>query len=190
LIERFQQRDVGDHRGMPDKPDIIASMKELLEALDAGTVPNDADYSLDDLAGYVTSLVEGQRESLGRTMPGSWAVVPDDAGMDAEMRVEYIFVPTCIATATLSRCLCDHPLTALAIPGAHSTQAEHLGAKRRVCSSDADVVFAFRSTPRRPSAAFLNQCSAWSGIRNGVQARQRSSTFLAEATNRFRVHSW
>jgi len=85
LIKRFQQCDVGDHQGMPAA---IASMKELLDALDAGTVPNDTDYSLDDLAGCLTSLVEGQRESLGRTMPGSWAVVPNDDGLDAEMRVE------------------------------------------------------------------------------------------------------
>ena len=34
--------------------------------------------------------------------------------------------------------------------------------------------------PRRPPA---RRC-------DGVQGRQRSSTFLAEATNRFRVHSW
>ena len=71
---------------------------------------------MDDLAGYLTSLVEGQRESLGSTMPGSWAVVPDDDGMDSEMRVEVIFAPTYIATATLARCLCDYPLIALAIP--------------------------------------------------------------------------
>ncbi len=114
LIKRFQQCDVGDHQGMPDT---IASMKELLDALDAGTVPNDTDYSLDDLAGCLTSLVEGQRESLGRTMPGSWAVVPNVDGLDAEMRVEFVFGPTYIATATLARCLCDYPLTALAIPG-------------------------------------------------------------------------
>ena len=117
MIKRFQQSDVGDHRGMPGKPGIIASMTELLDALDAGTVPNDADYSLDDLAGYLSSLVEGQRGSLGRTMPGSWAVAPGDDGMDAETRVAHIFTPTYIATATLARGLCDHPLTALAIPG-------------------------------------------------------------------------
>ena len=114
MIKRFQQRDVGDHQGVPD---IIASMKELLDALDGGTIPNDTDYSLDDLAGYLTSLVEGRRGSVGRTMPGSWAVVPDDDGMPSDARVELIFTPTYIATATLTRCLCDLPLTALAIPG-------------------------------------------------------------------------
>jgi len=117
VIKRIQQGDVGDHRGTPEKPDIVASMKELLDALDRGMVPNDTDYSLNDLAGYLTSLVEGQRGSLGRTMPGSWAVVPDDDDMDAETRDSRIFTPTYIATATLARCLCDHPLTALAIPG-------------------------------------------------------------------------
>ena len=33
------------------------------------------------------------------------------------MRVEFIFAPTYIATATLARCLCDHRETALAIFG-------------------------------------------------------------------------
>ena len=117
MIKRFQQSDAGDLTGMPEKPGIIASMKELLEALDAGTVPNDTDYSLEDLAGYLTSLVEGRRGSLGNTMPGSWAVAPNDDGMDAEMRVALIFTPTYIATGTLARCLCDRPLAALAIPG-------------------------------------------------------------------------
>jgi hypothetical protein len=114
VIKRFQQCDVGDHQGVPD---IIASMKELLDALDGGAIPNDTDYSLEDLAGYLTSLVEGQRGSVGRTMPGSWAVVPDDDGMPSDVRVEFIFTPTYIATATLTRGLCDHPLIALAIPG-------------------------------------------------------------------------
>ena len=70
-----------------------------------------------DLPGYLTSLVEGRRGSVGRTMPGSWAVVPDDDGMPSDARVEFIFTPTYIATATLTRCLCDFPLTAMAIPG-------------------------------------------------------------------------
>ena len=114
MIKRFQECDVGDPQGMPG---ISASMKELLAALDEGAVPNVADYSLDDLAGYLTSLVVGQLASLGRTMPGSWAVSPDDGGLDTEARVAFIFTPTYIATATLARCLCDYPLTALAIPG-------------------------------------------------------------------------
>ena len=60
-----------------------------LDALDEGAVPSVADYSLDDLAVYVASLAKGRRASLGRTMPGSWAVSPDDDGLDAEARVEF-----------------------------------------------------------------------------------------------------
>lgn len=96
---------------------LIDSMMELLEALDEGLIPNNSDYTSEDLAGYVESLVHGQRDSLGRTKPGSWGVVPDDAGMDSDARVDFIFRPTYIAVATLSRVLCEYPLMALRVPG-------------------------------------------------------------------------
>ena len=96
---------------------LIDSMMELLEALDEGLVPNDVDYTADALAVYVKSLVDGQRNSLGRTVPGSWAVAPDDSGMDSDARVDFVFRPTYIAVATLSRVLCDFPLLALDISG-------------------------------------------------------------------------
>jgi len=42
---------------------------------------------------FLESLVTGQRESLGRTKPGSWSIAPDDTGMDSDARVEYILMP-------------------------------------------------------------------------------------------------
>ncbi len=96
---------------------LIDSMMELLETLDEGLIPDDVEYTLADLAVYVESLVRGQRDSLGRTKPGSWGVVPDDAGMDSDARVDFIFRPTYIAVATLSRVLCEFPLIAMRTPG-------------------------------------------------------------------------
>jgi hypothetical protein len=114
MIREFAHLDRVDIGAMDA---LIDSMMELLEALDEGLVPNDTDYTLEDLGAYVESLVRGQRGSLGRTKPGSWAVAPDDAGMDSDARVEYIFRPTYIAVATLSRVLCEFPLTAMRVPG-------------------------------------------------------------------------
>lgn len=96
---------------------IIDAMAEVLEALDEGLIPNESDYTRDDLSCYLQSLVSGQRGSLGRTKPGSWAVAPDDSDMDSDARVDFIFIPTYLATATLSRAICEFPLITMAIPG-------------------------------------------------------------------------
>lgn len=114
MIREFVHLDQVDIRAMDA---LIDSMMELLEALDEGLIPGDAEYTLEDLAVYVGSLVRGQRDSLGRTKPGSWGVAPDDAGMDSDARVDFIFRPTYIAVATLSRVLCEFPLTAMRVPG-------------------------------------------------------------------------
>jgi hypothetical protein len=50
--------------------------------------------------------------------------------MDADVRVEFIFQPTYIATATLARALCEYPLTVLSIPG----YAESLRSGMDFCS--------------------------------------------------------
>ena len=63
LIKRFQQCYVDDHRGMSD---IIASMKEVLVALDGGTVANDTDYSLDDLGGRGPGVQSRQPQRIAR----------------------------------------------------------------------------------------------------------------------------
>ena len=117
MIDRFahlDQVDIGAMRAVVD------SMMELLEALDEGLVPDNADYTIDDLAAYVDSLVCGQRGSLGQVKPGSWGVAPDDDGMGSDARVDFVFRPTYIAVATLSRVLCDFPLIALGITGYHA----------------------------------------------------------------------
>lgn len=113
MINNFRHLDTVD---IPDMLALIDSMMEVLESLDEGLVPNDSDYTAEQLKGYLESLVTGQRGSLGRTRPGSWGVVPDDDGMDSDNRVDFILRPTYIATATLSRALCEYPLLALSIP--------------------------------------------------------------------------
>jgi hypothetical protein len=114
VITSFRHLDGDDTHAMQS---LIESMMEVLELLDGGVIPNDEDYTQEHLKGYLESLVSGQRESLGLTKAGSWGVVPGDAGMDSDARVEFIFRPTYIVAATLSRALCEYPLIALSIPG-------------------------------------------------------------------------
>jgi hypothetical protein len=112
LIKKFQFLDSVDTENIQK---IIGDMYDLLLALDEGRIPNTSDYSHEDLRAYLESLIKGQRKSLGSTKSGSWSVAPNDEGMPADARVEFIFRPTYIATATLSRVLCDYPLIALSL---------------------------------------------------------------------------
>ena len=88
---------------------IIGQMKAVLIALDAREIPGDG-YTRADLFNYCKLLVVGQRRSLGRTKAGSWSVAPSDKGMDSDARVEFIFLPTYIAVATLSKVLRLYPV--------------------------------------------------------------------------------
>lgn len=96
---------------------LVDEMKRVLASLDAGDIPNQTDYTRQDLLDYCKSLVKGQRGNIGRTKPGSWSVAPNDEGMPSDARVDFIFTPTYIAVATLSRILQDHPTIAIQIPG-------------------------------------------------------------------------
>jgi hypothetical protein len=101
---------------IPEMATRLKQMQEVLELLDEGSVGDGKPYSLQDLDSYLRSLVSGQRESLGRTIAGSWSVAPNDEGMDSDARVEFIFVPTYLAIATLSRAMCEFPLLPPSIP--------------------------------------------------------------------------
>jgi len=91
----------------------VDAMEEMVEALDEGLIPNKADYTLEDLAGYVQSLIDGQRRKASFVKPGCWCVVDFDDFMPSDARVDFVFRPTYAAVATLSRTLCDYPVIAL-----------------------------------------------------------------------------
>lgn len=96
---------------------LVDEMKQVLAGLDAGEIPNQTNYTKQDLLHYCKSLVKGQRGGIGRTKLGSWSVAPNDEGMPPDARIDFIFTPTYVAVATLSRTLQDHPATAIQIPG-------------------------------------------------------------------------
>jgi len=90
--------------------EIIKTMREFLEDFDTG-------HASSDVFAYCESLVLGQRDSLGRTIPGSWSVAPNDDNMPTDARVEFVFEPTYIAVAILSRSLLEYPWVAISIDG-------------------------------------------------------------------------
>jgi len=88
----------------------------LLGALHQDLIPNRG-YSRADLLGFCRSAVAGQRLSFGRTVEGSWSVTPDDDGMPADARVEFILTPTHLVAAILSKVLQRHPEIAVQVGG-------------------------------------------------------------------------
>lgn len=91
-------------------------LKEILERLDDKTIFDKDFHSEESFKKLLKSFVNNQRSSLGRTKPGSWSLAPDDEGMDSDIRVDFIFQPTYLVTAILSRTLCDYPLLTESIP--------------------------------------------------------------------------
>lgn len=91
-------------------------LKEILERLDNNTIFDEDFYSEESFKHLIQSFVDNQRSFLGRTKPGSWSLVPNDDGMDSDVRVDFIFKPTYLVTAILSRTLCDYPLLVESIP--------------------------------------------------------------------------
>ncbi len=92
-------------------------MKKTLYSLADGTIPGE-EYTLEDLKTYCISLVEGQYRFHTSTglRPGGWPLT-EEVRMPGDARVDFIFFPTYIAVATLSRVLLDYPDIALQIKG-------------------------------------------------------------------------
>ena len=96
--------------------ELVQAMRDTLDALAHREIP-DVHYTIDDLTRYCESLVRGQRGSLGRTAADSWSVAADDNEMPADAHVDFVFIPTYLAVATLTRVRLDHPGIFAAIPG-------------------------------------------------------------------------
>lgn len=93
-------------------------LKLILESIDSGTIFSSGLYSKADFRNLLESFVKGQRGSLGKTKKeGSWSIVPNDTDMTSDARVDFIFMPTYLVTAILSRIFCDYPDIAKSITG-------------------------------------------------------------------------
>lgn len=104
----------------------VRELREVLEELAGGGIPG-PDYTVDDLERLCGSLVRGQRNDIPRLVPGSWCVAPSIEGMDSDARVEFVFFPTYLAVAILTRALREHPEFKERIPGYEKALKEGLG---------------------------------------------------------------
>jgi hypothetical protein len=101
---------------------VLQDMIEVLEGLEACRIPDREEYTCDDLRAYLVSLVESQRGELAlghgsQILAGSWSINSHCEDMPSDARVEFIFFPTYVAVATISRCLLEFPLLAASVPG-------------------------------------------------------------------------
>jgi len=79
----------------------VAEMQDILDKLDNNEIPS-ANYPLESLIMFCTSLVNGQRNDMEHFKKGSWSIAPDEP-MPSDARVEFVFFPTYIAIAILSK---------------------------------------------------------------------------------------
>lgn len=99
MIKYYQQNNQWD----TDKQrDLIADMESLLIAFSDNNIPNENDYSVDDLNRYITSLVNGIADKPSGVIYSCWSVMPIETIADRDARVDFIFMPSHIVTATLS----------------------------------------------------------------------------------------
>ena len=84
-------------------------LKSILESIDNETIFSENNYTQEEFSELLQSFIAKQRQSLGRTNPGSWSIVPNDDNMPSDARVEFIFQPTYLVTAILSRVKVDFP---------------------------------------------------------------------------------
>ena len=94
----------------------VNEMRELLEKLSSGEIPNENDYTPSDLKNFCISLIDGQRNDISGLKSGSWCLAPSIEGMPGDSRAYLVFFPTYIAIAILTRVLLDYPEIPKQIP--------------------------------------------------------------------------
>jgi hypothetical protein len=117
----FQSLDIRES-STKEMSRVLQDMIEVLEGLESCRLPDRQEYTCDDLRAYLVSLVESQRGELAlghgsQILAGSWSINSFCEDMPSDARVDFIFFPTYVAVATISRCLLEFPLLAASVPG-------------------------------------------------------------------------
>ena len=113
MIKKFRITEEVDTIKMEN---IVNEMRDLLEKLVSGEIPNDDTYTRSDLKDFCTSLIKGQRNDIGPMKSGSWCVAPSVNNMPGDARVYLAFFPTYIVISILTRVLGDYPEIPKQIP--------------------------------------------------------------------------
>ena len=113
MIKEFK---IIDELNVQRMENTVSEMRELLEKLSSGEIPNENDYTPSDLKKFCISLIDGQRNNISGLKSGSWCLIPSNECMPSDARVYYVFYPTYIAVAILTRVLLDYPEIPKQIP--------------------------------------------------------------------------
>lgn len=108
FMKEFKNSEIVDIEKMRK---INFELREVLKNLYFKKIPNNYDYNLKELEHFCFSLLKGQRnaDNLPNIKPGSWCVAPNSDYMDGEARGEFIFYPTYIAVAILTKMKINYP---------------------------------------------------------------------------------
>ncbi len=99
MIKHYQQNTQWDS----DKQrKLITDMEALLKSFAEHQIPNEDSYTLDELVQYVNSLVTSIAHKPSGVIYSCWSVMPVETIADRDARVDFIFMPSHIVTATLS----------------------------------------------------------------------------------------
>lgn len=114
MIKAYQQNTQWD---TAKQRNLIVDMETLLKAFADNQIPNDNDYTLDELTQYVKTLVDGIAEKPSGVIYSCWSVMPIETIADRDARVDFIFMTTHIVVATLNLFKLRYPEIAKLIEG-------------------------------------------------------------------------
>lgn len=111
VLDKFRIcRDMDfEHQGA-----IVGLMKDVVTYLKKDKIPYEK-YSMDDLKGYINSLIELQRSE--EIVKGSWAVAPEPENTPEDEIVEFHYFPTYLGVAAMSLFKLKYPEEAKTIDG-------------------------------------------------------------------------
>lgn len=93
---------------------IVGLMKDVVTYLKNDKIPYEK-YTMDDLKGYIKSLIELQREE--EIVKGSWAVAPEPENTPEDEVVDFHYFPTYLGVTTLTLFKLKYPNEAEGIKG-------------------------------------------------------------------------
>lgn len=93
---------------------IVGLMKDVVTYLKKDKIPYEK-YSIEDLKGYIKTLIDLQREE--DIVKGSWAVAPEPESTPEDEIVDFHYFPTYLGVATLSLFKLKYPEEAEKIQG-------------------------------------------------------------------------
>ena len=95
----------------------VQELHHILDALYHKRIPNNSDYTMEDLTNLCKSLIAEQRNNMtSLDYQGSWSIAPDER-LPPDVRVDFVFYPTYIVVAILTKVKLRFPYIGESIEG-------------------------------------------------------------------------